>query len=140
MFDQQKSIWAHACPPALNSVAKGFDYLLRLLTRSGIALRSDDDFLEHKLRSEIDPVGPLRIRRVVQLYEHPHLLFIAPALVLGAQEALCQIEVHIFWEANLQDVRLVEDVSVVVGPGVALRDVEAETDSGMGSAVMTPKQ
>jgi hypothetical protein len=53
LFDQQKSIWAHACPPALNSVAKGFDYLLRLLTRFGIALRSDDDFLERKLRSAL---------------------------------------------------------------------------------------
>jgi hypothetical protein len=60
--------------------------------------------------------------------------------VLGAQEAVCEVEVYILRAADLQDVRLVEDIGVVVSARIALRDVEAETDASMRSTVMTPQQ
>ena len=91
LLDQQKSIWAHACPPALHGVAIGFHCLLYLLALGRKALRADYDFLEYEERPKLNPVELLSVpffRRIIKVYEHPHLLFIAPALVFGAQEAV----------------------------------------------------
>src|ERR1035438_2875917 len=105
-----------------------------------MALRADDDFLEHEEGSEIDPVEPRCVWRIVEIDEHPYLLFIAPALVLGAQQSICEVEVHVIRTTDLQEIRLIKDIGVVVGAGIALSDVEAETHAGMRSAVVTPEQ
>jgi hypothetical protein len=67
-------------------------------------------------------------------------LFITPAFVLGPGEPVCEFEVHILGAADLQQVRLVKDIGVVVGSGFALRDVESKANAGMRIAVVTPEQ
>lgn len=91
LLDQKKSILAHACPPALYGVAIGFNCFLYLLALGRMALGTDDNFLENKVRRKLNPVEPLRVLCIVKSYEHPHLLFIAPALVLGARQSICDI-------------------------------------------------
>jgi hypothetical protein len=140
LLDQQKGIRAHARPPALHGVAIGTYCFLYFFAIGRVALRADDDFLEHERRFNPDPVEPLRVRRVIKVHEHPHLLFVAPALVLGARQAVREVEVHVLRAMDLQEIRLIEDVGVVVGAGIALRDIEAETDASMGGTIVTPEQ
>ena len=142
MLDQQKSIWAHACPPTLHGVAIGFCCFLDLLAVSWRTLRTDDYFLEHEVRPEVDPVQLAlshHVRRIVQTRKHPHLLFIAPALVLSTPQSICDVG-QVLPATDLQEIRLIEDVGVVVGARFARRDVEAEADALMRIAVMTPEQ
>src|SRR5437763_1879009 len=104
-LDQQKSIWAHASPPALHGVAIGFYCFLYLLAVSWRALRTDDDFPEHEVRPELDPVEPLRVRRIAKTHKHPHLLFIAPALVLSARQSICDVG-QVLRATDLEEIRL----------------------------------
>src|SRR5215467_6095929 len=65
LFDQQKSILPHTCPSALHGVSIGFYCFLYLPAVGRRAQRTDDDFLENEVRSEVDPIESLLVRWIV---------------------------------------------------------------------------
>ncbi len=74
--------------------------------------------------------GP-RVWRTVQLDEHSHLLFVAPACMFRPVQTARQIEGHVFRAAYSQEIRLIEDISIIVLAEAAIRNIEAQADSRM---------
>ena len=105
-----------------------------------MTLCANDYLFEHEIWPKLDPAKPIRVWRIVQSDKHSHFLFVAPTLMFRPKQTARQIEVHVFPAANMQEIRLIEDVRIIVQSRAAIRDIKTQTDSSMRSAIVAPKQ